>query len=500
MKNFQMAFITSATTNRWLKLLNLLERHKTLSNRELSEAVQRSRRTIIYDIEELRSYFGDTLMIESTPNGYSFHEVRPKEYIELKRALLQNEPLFAILEHQFKGEYRSVSEWAAYFYVSESSLLRYLSLFEKALVPFQLSVDHKNFRLIGSETDIRKFFHTFYYESDATPHTVRPTIAVQNIVLDFFQTIRGETNNTSSFWYISYWLYIILERYQAGESVALSEDLKRIVLADEFFQEFQRLNQRIQTTFSLTLPLDELVYLFALVASNRGIKNYLAEISFVNRFDHWPELKGLTTQFCQLQQISDHEKTRDFVFLHSFFITEKIKQLISPTYNRSMEEITVYAQNQYPVEYEENKQFLLNQSIFATEAISARFTLYFEGLKEKYWGTPRRIAFLLEGDALICLHINAFAVKYFGRYHTLHFPDSCEFSLDYVERNKVDLVVTNYAEYLEDYLLDVECLLIKSIPDAEDWNSFLKTINPKIIHNFTLQDVKKIAPSKSKNG
>lgn len=39
MKNFQMAFITSATTNRWLKLLNLLERHKTLSNRELSEAV-----------------------------------------------------------------------------------------------------------------------------------------------------------------------------------------------------------------------------------------------------------------------------------------------------------------------------------------------------------------------------------------------------------------------------------------------------------------------------
>ena len=210
MKNFQMAFITSATTNRWLKLLNLLERHKTLSNRELSEAVQRSRRTIIYDIEELRSYFGDTLMIESTPNGYSFHEVRPKEYIELKRALLQNEPLFAILEHQFKGEYRSVSEWAAYFYVSESSLLRYLSLFEKALVPFQLSVDHKNFRLIGSETDIRKFFHTFYYESDATPHTVRPTIAVQNIALDFFQTIRGETNNTSSFWYISYWLYIIL--------------------------------------------------------------------------------------------------------------------------------------------------------------------------------------------------------------------------------------------------------------------------------------------------
>lgn len=245
MNNFQMTFITSTTTNRWLKLLNLLERHKTLSNRELSKAVQSSRRTIIYDMEGLRNYFGSTLMIESTSNGYSLHELLPKEYLERKRALLQNEPLFVILEHLFKGEYRTVSEWVDYFYLSESSLLRYLTLFEKALKPFQLSVDHKNFRLIGSEADIRKFFHAFYYESDATPHTVRPTIAVQNIVLDFFRNIRGKTNNTASFWYISYWLYIILERHQAGETVVVSEQLKKIVLADELFQEIQPLNQSL---------------------------------------------------------------------------------------------------------------------------------------------------------------------------------------------------------------------------------------------------------------
>ncbi|MFS1237386.1 M protein trans-acting positive regulator, partial [Enterococcus lactis] len=73
----------------------------------------------------------------------------------------------------------------------------------------------------------------------------------------------------------------------------------------------------------------------------------------------------------------------------------------------------------------------------------------------------------------------------------LQFPDSSEFSLDYVERNKIDLVVTNYAEYLEEYILDVECLLIKSIPDADDWNNFLKIINPKIIHNFALQNTEK---------
>ncbi|WP_270277189.1 hypothetical protein [Enterococcus casseliflavus] len=317
---------------------------------------------------------------------------------------------------------------------------------------------------------------------------------MQNIVLDFFRNIRGKTNNTASFWYISYWLYIILERYQAGETVVVSEQLKKIVLADELFQEIQPLNQRLQTAFSLSLPSEELVYLFALLASNRGINNYLREISFVTRFDHWPELKELTANFCQLQQISDHDQSREFVFLHSFFITEKIKQLISPTYNQSMEEISNYAQTQYPKEYEENTRFLFRQPLFeatALPAISARFTLYFEGLKEKYWGNPRRIAFLLEGDAHICLHINAFAVKYFGRYHVLQFPDSSEFSLDYVERNKIDLVVTNYAEYLEEYILDVECLLIKSIPDADDWNNFLKIINPKIIHNFALQNTEK---------
>jgi hypothetical protein len=51
--------------------------------------------------------------------------------------------------------------------------------------------------------------------------------------------------------------------------------------------------------------------------------------------------------------------------------------------------------------------------------------------------------------------------------------------------------VTNYAEYLEEYILDVECLLIKSIPDADDWNNFLKIINPKIIHNFALRNIEK---------
>lgn len=169
-------------------------------------------------------------------------------------------------------------------------------------------------------------------------------------------------------------------------------------MADELFQEIQPLNQRLQTAFSLSLPSEELVYLFALLASNRGINNYLREISFVTRFDHWPELKELTANFCQLQQISDHDQSRDFVFLHSFFITEKIKQLISPTYNQSMEEISNYAQTQYPKEYEENTRFLLREPLFeatALPAISARFTLYFEGLKEKILGqpTPDRLSF-----------------------------------------------------------------------------------------------------------
>lgn len=111
-----------------------------------------------------------------------------------------------------------------------------------------------------------------------------------------------------------------------------------------------------------------------------------------------------------------------------------------------------------------------------------------DSLKEIHWGAPKNIAFLLEGNYLVCQNIQAMAIKYLGRFQHLFFPNALEMNLDYLEQNHIDLVVTNYSEYVSDQLIGNWHLLFKSIPDAEDWNRLLWEINPRIINEFSLRN------------
>ena len=52
---------------------------------------------------------------------------------------------------------------------------------ENELARYRLTLSLKKVDFIGKEIDIRSFFHDFYYESEITPHTVLPSIAIQSI-------------------------------------------------------------------------------------------------------------------------------------------------------------------------------------------------------------------------------------------------------------------------------------------------------------------------------
>ena len=88
---------------------------------------------------------------------------------------------FTLLKGFFKGRSKEIGEWADQLHFSESSLLRYFKMVENELARYQLTLSLKKVDFIGKEIDIRSFFHDFYYESEITPHTVLPSIAIQSI-------------------------------------------------------------------------------------------------------------------------------------------------------------------------------------------------------------------------------------------------------------------------------------------------------------------------------
>jgi hypothetical protein len=70
----------------------------------------------------------------------------------------------------------------------------------------------------------------------------------------------------------------------------------------------------------------------------------------------------------------------------------------------------------------------------------------------------------------------------------MYYPDSNELSHEYLKEKNINFLITNYSEYATEYLLDVESVLLKSIPDAADWNYLLNRINPRILRLVVLDN------------
>lgn len=95
---------------------------------------------------------------------------------------------------------------------------------------------------------------------------------------------------------------------------------------------------------------------------------------------------------------------------------------------------------------------------------------------------------IFEGNEYVCEYAESIVWKYLGRFHTLYYPDASELSPAYLKEKQIDLLVTNYSEYTMEYLLEVECILLKSFPDATDWNRLLNQINPRILRLVVLNN------------
>ncbi|MEX1549935.1 hypothetical protein [Enterococcus sp. C50] len=121
--------------------------------------------------------------------------------------------------------------------------------------------------------------------------------------------------------------------------------------------------------------------------------------------------------------------------------------------------------------------------------VCAAFTLFIDSMLLVHSHYQKRIAFFLEGNRYICENVQANATKYLGKYHQLFFPNRYDISiLEYFKKNQVDIVVTNYKEYLTDEL-DVETsILFEIIPTADNWNELFTLINSRSTQLYSIKE------------
>ena len=491
MKDFQLKFMTNKETVRWLKILHAFERTPTRSVKELAQITKSTSRTIIADITSIRQYFRQSILIENTTAGYFFKETIREEYQKEKRALLKNEPLFHIMEGIFQKQIKDIGEWADQLHFSESSLLRYFKMVENELVRYQLTLSSKKVDFIGKEVYIRSFFHDFYYESEITPHTVLPSIAIHEIAFALQRKHFFSSYPNISLGDFSYTLMITLER--EGNLVIESEMIQSLK-EKEAFQRFSVINDVIEEFAGKRLSVEELLYLYVMILCRRSLTDLDGENQFVRELQPHEAITDSANQFLVAFGQQSNDRERDLVFVRSFFTMLYLKEQLSPVTNRNIHDVHEVVQRKFFHMYtdflaffSEHHQRVTGGKTPVTE-ITVMAVLFMDSLQEIHWGTPKNIAFLLEGNSLVCQNIQAAAIKYLGRFQHLFFPNALEMNLDYLEQNHIDLVVTNYSEYVSEQLIGRRYLLFHSIPDAEDWNRLLREINPRIIKEFSLRN------------
>jgi len=171
MRELQLKFITNTITERWMRILNVIEQQNIFTIVGLSQQLGVSKRTILKDVSELKTYFEKSAIFESNTTGYFFKEKNRRLYHEDKEALLQSEIWFEIISDIFYGELVSVGELADRYNYSESTMLRSVAQIKELLKEYQLSLSLKPVDLVGKEGNIRKFFLIFFMKGNQ--HRIR---------------------------------------------------------------------------------------------------------------------------------------------------------------------------------------------------------------------------------------------------------------------------------------------------------------------------------------
>nr|WP_244244634.1 helix-turn-helix domain-containing protein [Marinilactibacillus kalidii] len=481
-----MAFIINNQTKRLYNILNVFERFTTCTLKTLSSETATSDRTLLRDIQVIKTYFEESIAITSTISGYHFSVVDKTLFIEKKQKLIEDEPLFKLIESIFYNQCLSLSEWADTLHLSESSLVRYLKCIQPVLDDYEISVLTNPLDFSGKEINIRRFFYDFYYESDITSHTMFPSLAVYHLTLVFRKSKFFEEFAHISFNDFKYTLHITIERFINGKTI------------DELPKEINFLKKKIPIYycanvkhnmvkyFGTDLSETEKLYLYAILLSKRSLMSICSEVAFLEKLP----LKRQALQWAEAYMLIAappiSEKERSLVFFESFFSNLLFVYQLSPVLNQNLTEnsylIEQYSVNTYKKTYsfiQQNISPILDLNEKQTKDISANLSVYLDSMRIMYWKTTKNIAFFLEGNRYICENIRAMAIKSVGKYHNLYFPDATDMTPEYFEDNEISIVITNYSHYVSEYLYECTHLLFEPYPTHKDWQRLFVLLNPK---------------------
>ncbi|MGA5592500.1 helix-turn-helix domain-containing protein [Enterococcus mundtii] len=486
MKNFQLEFLTNKQNVRILTWLSIFQRDTEVTVTELIDHTGISAKTIATDIAYIKKYFASTIDLTSSNRGYTFSINSSKDFLEKKRALLAHEPLFILIESIFMNRCLSINEWSEKLYLSVSTLLRYLRRIEPIISGYNLALKTYPVDFDGSELDIRSFFHDFYYESDITPHTIFPTSDIQKLALSLKKSSLFPEFSFISLGDFNYIVYIALTRYHSGKPIEHREGYRADLVNRAM--DLGGVISSVSKKKKENINLDEKVYLYMMLLFRRSVTNYEHELAFQKNLTKNDFAEELAISYANMISTEEASFNKIFPYVRTFFYNQILKYNISPVLIQNIEDVSIFVQKSlsnaylaslYFIEFYVEKEIVLSNK--QRTSFAASLALFTDSLKMAHINKSHNIAFLLEGNYLVCEYIRLIAFDLLGTKNTLFFPSVLEMTKEYFQENSIDIVVTNYSEYLFDSLGDVNYILFELMPTEKNWTQLLDYVNKESI-------------------
>ncbi|WP_429975012.1 helix-turn-helix domain-containing protein [Enterococcus sp. DIV0840c] len=493
MKNLQLLFLTNKEAFRWLIILSILERTRTCTAQRISERTNISTRTLIKDMQGIRAFFDPSIELTTSNSGYVLEIRNYKEYHSLKRELIENDPLFVLINSILIGDLHTVEEWAFRFHLSESTMKRHILSVTHILNQYELQFSLTPVDIVGPEVNIRKFFKDFYYEVEITPHVLLPFEEVRDLFFHLDENVRKNLETNVSPSDFQYFLYIMIQRSKKGKRIPEIQINFDYLKNERQFLSF--LKENILRVYEYQISDNELNVLYIYLMSQRRITQVKEESTYCKRFGNSSIEKHLAKKFIESYEEHLGKKSLGcefFVLLESFFISLSWLSYIGEIIHKSSLSVINFCKEKYPEECAFTVSFLkdsyqqISESGKYYEDIAVSLVLTIEAIRDIYVRNPHKIAVLIEGSYYIRRMIEAKLLRYLRGYHQIFFPTIEEMTQAYFDRNQVDLFVTNQEEYITELVANIDFILLKSLPDAEDWNELLTRINPQITKDFSI--------------
>lgn len=487
MRELQIAFITNPGVKRWMRILSIIEREQTFTIVSLSERLTISQRTLIKDIQSIKDHFQESIAMHSNNSGFRFEEMNRLVYQEKKEELLVNEVLFQLVEQIFYGESKRLDELAHHYNYAESTLRRFLSKIEPFIEEYGLNLSLKPVSFMGQEANIRKFFFDFYYNGEQTPYMVRPPEGLHKLFIDELSEDLGNYEvgtgvSTSGFYFL---LYVTMVRVSQSRQINLPQWIQSIVTRDKDVVLLLRFSQVIYKEYGILLSEEEIIWLYLMLIGTRTINRLDQEVRFLLRYNQWPKIKELATEYFSDTIFDRWERPLLEGFLTSFLVSRQLNNELYPVWNKQLAEEVLIIQRDHLDSYKSNLSFLrkhqenfhLSEEYLKDVAVSMTIIV---DLLINYYQPVKHVVFLLEGDSLLVQTIRIQAQRYLGNQYVLLFLPLQELTKDRLKAEEIDLIVTNYRPYILDYSLKEEYVLMNTMPTKNDWARIKRSLNPLI--------------------